>query len=245
MVKIMKPFLAALLLLLTYTDSARAQADTQRDSLVDGLDVSILQGTWTAHRDEDGFWVTLRGGDDFDWYHTNVVRLSDLPGDSVALGLVRDAGRLSLDGRRRGDRAAGFYTFTPNPRFNAEVERFGYHPFDLKQLFLLTAIDAHLSEIGRLPGLGYPHLSTEDMTAMLIHGAMGDHIIELKRLGYENLSVEDLIATRIQGVDRHFVESIKALGYDRLTIDELISMRALDVTVDYIKEMNRVLAVEK
>jgi hypothetical protein len=195
-----------------------------------------LRGTWTSHRADDGFWIGLTV-DDRGWHQSRVLHLPDLPTGAVILRLDREPGVIDLEGTRRGDRAAGFFTFAPKPEFNEAVGRLGYAPFDFDELYLLTALDARIAEIRRLTDLGYDALSSDDLMSMHIHGALSDHVEAMEALGFGRLPVDDLIATRIHGVTPAFVRSMQEVGIEASSIDELVSMRIHDVTPDYIESI--------
>lgn len=197
-----------------------------------------LEGTWTARQSDNGYRLVL-SLEGLGWHSSNSLYVPALPPDEFDMDLDRDAGRLHLEGVRKGARAAGFFRFTPDPEFNRAIASLGYDRFDTKQLFFLTTLDARISEIGRLPGLGYDRLTTDELFSMHIHGAMADHIVAMKELGFDRLSVEELLSLRIHDVTPEFVRAIRVAGYRDATLEDLLSMRIHDVTPEYVRTMNK------
>lgn len=196
----------------------------------------VLDGAWTAREANGRFWISM-SADSFGWHRSEALWLADLPSGEIRMEIRRDAGTIVLEGTRKDDKAAGFFTFTPNWTFNDRIAQYETGPFDLKELFVLTTLDASVSEVERLHGLGYTRLKSDDLFAMFIHDALSDHIQAMAKLGYTDLSVDDLLSTRIHDVTPDFIAAVKALELRVESLDQLVAMRIHDVTPEYVRSI--------
>jgi hypothetical protein len=213
-----------------------------------------ISGEWIIESKpaSDSLFLTVQRGGDGNGRHFHSTSSFDIKQDSlkglsaatmqsngspVQFQIVRDAGTFNCEGWFKNGNGSGHFTFAPSQAFASQMEGLGYGHLTDEQLFSLAVIDVHLAFIRELSALGYDHLSLDNLIAMRIHGAGPQFINEVKAAGYDHLPVDELIAMRIHGVTPDYIREVKSLGYDRPQIDQLVAMRIHGVSPDFIRSL--------
>lgn len=167
----------------------------------------------------------------------------------VTFEIVREAGTIHFDGRRKGTSAMGDFTFTPDP---AALQRLAASGIDVSQrerksrrrpkspdevLFQLALFDVSSAYSEELRSLGYSKLSLDDLIAMRIHRVDAEYIRSLQRAGYSNLDRDTLMSMGIHGVTPAFIQEMKLLGFENVSSDDVVSSRIHGVTPEFVREM--------
>ena len=198
----------ALAATLTTNPGAPAPAGTLQER-------NTVGGTWTARLTPDvaegpGRIKISRWDDDHSWnsemdLSADVVRdilrqASEGNGD-VRFTLRREAGTLNLEGRIRGSRGSGDFTFQEDPAFR-----------------------------DRMASAGFRGLDDDEVFASALHGVGVAQAQELQSLGFDGLDFDDLMAAAIFEVDAAFGQEMRAAGLARADIDDLVAMKIHGVT---------------
>src|SRR5262245_4326418 len=168
-------------------------------------------------------------------------RFRGLPADPFARSgparfeYVQDAGKLVCQGAFSWNKGSGTFTFVPDPKFPAELERLGYGAPDNELVFqmALAGVTLDFARVARYSGLS---ASTTQLLDMRNHGVTLEFIQEMKKSGYEKLRAEDLIRMRDHGVSTGFVADLKNSGYD-LPVERIVELRNHGVNSTYLAEL--------
>ena len=168
-------------------------------------------------------------------------------GGPVSFSLVREAGRIDMEGSFQNGRGSGTFRFTPNPSFVSAMKSRG---FDFEQsskydddrepedrLFAATALNVTTALADDLNSAGFGNLKTEDLFKAAIFKIDAQFMREMKASGYQNLGMEELVKARIFKIDAEFVRQVSQMGFDKEPFESLVKMQIFKVTPEFVTEM--------
>jgi len=167
-------------------------------------------------------------------------------GGPVSFSLVREAGRIDMEGTFQNGRGSGTFRFTPNLSFVSAMKSRG---FDFEQssdsddrdsedrLFAATALNVTTALADDLNSADFGKLRTEDLFKAAIFKINSQFMREMKASGFQNLSFEDLVKARIFKIDAEFVRQVSQMGFDKEPFESLVKMQIFKVTPDFVTEM--------
>lgn len=202
-----------------------------------------LDGAFTIRASDSGDRVNLNlqyGGDGRSNYGRTIERsnLVDVTrtGERVTFNLRRPAGVFAFEGKGTMERAAGFYTFTPDSGFRRDIERLGFKDVDDKALFVFAMDDLSIPAVKQLQGLVADTLDTPQLVRLINHGAGVRYVQAMNDAGFKKLQSNEYRRARDHGVTQEFVREMAALGVTA-PLEELIRLRDHGVTPAYVREM--------
>jgi hypothetical protein len=168
-------------------------------------------------------------------------------GGPVSFSLVREAGRIDLEGTFQNGRGSGTFRFTPNLSFVSAMKSRG---FDFEQssksdddrdsedrLFAATALNVTTALADDLNSAGFTGLRTEDLFKAAIFKINSQFMREMKASGFQNLGMEELVKARIFKIDAEFVRQVSQMGFDKEPFESLVKMQIFKVTPEFVTEM--------
>jgi hypothetical protein len=169
-------------------------------------------------------------------------------GGPVSFSLVREAGRIDMEGSFQNGRGSGTFRFTPNLSFISAMKSRGY---DFEQtskyddddrdsedrLFAATALNVTTALADDLNSAGFGNLKTEDLFKAAIFKINSQFMREMKASGFQNLGMEDLVKARIFKIDAEFVRQVSQMGFDKEPFETLVKMQIFKVTPEFVTEM--------
>ena len=168
-------------------------------------------------------------------------------GGPVSFSLVREAGRIDMEGTFQNGRGSGTFRFTPNLSFVSAMKSRG---FDFEQssksdddrdsedrLFAATTLNVTTALADDLNSADFGKLQTEDLFKAAIFKINSQFMREMKASGFQNLSFEDLVKARIFKIDAEFVRQVSQMGFDKEPFESLVKMQIFKVTPDFVTEM--------
>jgi len=166
-------------------------------------------------------------------------------GGPVSFSLVREAGRIDMEGSFQNGKGSGTFRFTPNPGFVSAMKSRG---FDFEQssnddrdsedrLFAATALNVTTALADDLNSAGFGKLQTEDLFKAAIFKINSQFMREMKASGFQNLGMEDLVKARIFKIDAEFVRQVSQMGFDKEPFESLVKMQIFKVTPEFVTEM--------
>jgi hypothetical protein len=163
----------------------------------------------------------------------------DSPGAVVRFELVRDAGTLRFEGYTKNSGGGGAFTFSPNPKFEAEMRSLGFSGLTDEKVFTMAVHDVSAAYVREMNALGIRPESTDQLITMRIHGVTAEYAGAFKSMGYaaSDLTPDKLVTMRIHGVSPEFARELKSLGYNSVSPDQMVTMRIHDASTDFIKEV--------
>ena len=235
------------LVLLVWIAGVNAVAQTQ------------LTGEWTATVSKDDSKIHLslnrtsekRGrnqmGQDYEFSELQgLTREQAINGGAVNFSLVREAGRIDMEGSFQNGKGSGTFRFTGNAAFVSAMKSRG---FDFEQyandeerhsenrLFVATALNVTTALADDLASVGLGKLNVEDLFKAAIFKVNSNFAREMKASGFQNLGMEDLVKARIFKIDAEFVKQVSQMGFDREPFESLVKMQIFKVTPEFITEM--------
>jgi hypothetical protein len=160
----------------------------------------------------------------------------DSSGSMARFELARDAGTLQLAGYLQNGGGGGAFTFTPNPRFAAEMRALGYDGLSEEKVFTMAIHDVSAAYVREMKALGIHPDSGDQLITMRIHNVTVEFVRDLKGLGYADVPADKLVTLCIHGVTADFIQEVDALGYHHPSLDQLVTMRIHGITPDYIRK---------
>ena len=167
-------------------------------------------------------------------------------GGPVSFSLVREAGRIDLEGSFQNGKGSGTFRFTGNPGFISAMKSRGFD-FDQSantddrdsedRLFAATALNITTALADDLNSAGFGKLQTEDLFKAAIFKINSQFMREMKASGFQNLGMEDLVKARIFKIDADFVRQVSQLGFDKEPFESLVKMQIFKVTPEFITEI--------
>jgi len=158
----------------------------------------------------------------------------------LGFAVIREAGRLDCSGHGGESYAAGYCSFTADPRFTQLLERRGIgHPTD-RQLFGLMAVNGRHELIDAVAAARYPTPSIDNLMALSALNVTGDYIAGMARAGYRPATIDSLIQFKALNITPEWIASFVRIGYGNVPADQLVQLKALDITPDYIASFDRI-----
>jgi hypothetical protein len=181
-----------------------------------------------------------------------LTREQALNGGPVRFSLVREAGRIDLEGTFQNGKGAGTFTFTPNAAFISAMKSRG---FDFEahnkrrnndadddgdntedRLFAATTLNVTTALADDLtPAFG--KLDVGDLFKAAIFKVDSQFAREMKASGFENLGMEELVKARIFKIDAAFVRQVSDMGFQKEPFESLVKMQIFKVTPEFIAEV--------
>ena len=171
-------------------------------------------------------------------------------GGPVKFSLVREAGRIDMEGSFQNGKGSGTFQFTGNPGFVAAMKTRG---FDFEKdpkwsdndegersedrLFAATALNVTTALADDLVSSGFGHLNVEDLFKAAIFKVDSKFMREMKASGFPNLTMEDLVKARIFKIDADFVTKVTQMGFDKEPFESLVKMQIFKVTPEFVSEV--------
>jgi len=220
---------------------------------------SSLSGDWTASVNKDNSKLQLNLERRTDKGHRNqmgqsfefsdfqgLTREQALNGGPVSFSLVREAGRIDLEGSFQNGKGSGTFRFTGNAAFVSAMKSRG---FDFEQssdnddrdredrLFAATALNVTTALADDLSSAGFGKLQVEDLFKAAIFKIDSKFMREMKDSGFPNLGMEELVKARIFKIDAEFVKQVAQMGFDKEPFESLVKMQIFKVTPEFVTEM--------
>lgn len=166
-------------------------------------------------------------------------------GGPVSFSLVREAGRIDLEGTFQNGKGSGTYRFTPNAGFISAMKMRG---FDFEQsndderdsenrMFAATTLNVTTALADDLNSAGFGKLQVEDLFKAAIFKINSTFMREMKASGFQNLGMEELVKARIFKIDAEFVRQVSQMGFDKEPFETLVKMQIFKVTPEFVTEM--------
>ena len=217
---------------------------------------NTLTGDWTATVTKDKINLNLnrrsdKGGRS---QHGQTYEFSDLQGltreqamngGPVSFSLVREAGRIDMEGSFQNGKGSGTFRFTGNAGFVSAMKSRGY---DFEQsyddddrhsdrLFAATTLNITTALADDLASAGFGKLGIDDLFKAAIFKIDSNFMREMKASGFANLGMEELVKARIFKIDANFVRQVSQMGFDKEPFESLVKMQIFKVTPEFISEM--------
>jgi hypothetical protein len=175
-----------------------------------------------------------------------LTREQAMNGGPVNFSLVREAGRIDLEGSFQNGKGSGTFRFTGNAAFVSAMKSRGY---DFEQatndddrhsenrLFAATALNVTTALADDLASAGFGKLGVEDLFKAAIFKVDSNFMREMKASGFDSLGMEELVKARIFKIDANFVKQVAQMGFDKEPFESLVKMQIFKVTPEFITEM--------
>src|SRR5215216_3664387 len=175
-----------------------------------------------------------------------LTREQALNGGPVSFSLVREAGRIDMEGSFQNGKGSGTFRFTGNLSFISAMKSRGY---DFEQyyddddrhsenrLFAATALNVTTALADDLASAGFGKLGVEDLFKAAIFKIDSNFMREMKASGFNNLGMEELVKARIFKIDANFVRQVSQMGFEKEPFESLVKMQIFKVTPEFITEM--------
>ena len=219
---------------------------------------SSLSGEWTASVSKENSKLQLnlerrseksgrnRMGQSFEFSDfQGLTREQALTGGPVSFSLVREAGRIDMEGSFQNGKGSGTFRFTGNAGFVSAMKSRGFD-FDQNsanddrdsedRLFAATVLNVTTALADDLNSAGFGKLHTEDLFKAAIFKIDSNFMREMKASGF-NLGMEDLVKARIFKIDADFVKQVGQMGFEKEPFESLVKMQIFKVTPEFITEM--------
>ena len=173
-------------------------------------------------------------------------REAALNGGPVRFSLVREAGRIDLEGTFTNGKGSGTFNFTGNPSFVSAMKTRG---FDFEgrsssrnddgedRLFAATTLNITTALADDLNSLGFGKPNVEDLFKAAIFKIDSTFAREMKASGFENLGMEELVKARIFKIDPAFVRQVSQMGFEKEPFESIVKMQIFKVTPEFIAEV--------
>jgi hypothetical protein len=216
-----------------------------------------LNGDWTATVSKDKINLNLNRRSDKGGRHQHgqTYDFSDFQGLSreqatnggpVSFSLVREAGRIDMEGSFQNGKGSGTFRFTGNAAFVSAMKSRG---FDFEQtyddddrksenrLFSATALNITTALADDLNSAGFDKLGVEDLFKAAIFKIDSKFMREMKASGFNDLGMEELVKARIFKIDAEFVRQVSQMGLNKEPFESLVKMQIFKVTPEFVTEM--------
>jgi hypothetical protein len=214
---------------------------------------STTSGEWTAHLSSQDTKLQLnlerrngksgrqQMGQSYEFSEfQGLTREQALNGGPVSFSIVREAGRIDMEGTFQNGKGSGTFRFTPNPGFVSAMKSRGFD-FDDRdsedRLFSATALNITTALADDLNSAGFGKLQTEDLFKAAIFKINSQFMREMKASGFPNLGMEELVKARIFKIDADFVRQVAQMGFDKEPFESLVKMQIFKVTPEFVTEM--------
>ena len=221
---------------------------------------STTSGNWTAHLTSKDTKLQLslerrsskagrnQMGQSFEFSDfQGLTREQVLNGGPVSFSLVREAGRIDLEGSFQNGRGSGTFRFTPYLGFISAMKSRG---FDFEQsfksdedresedrLFAATTLNVTTALADDLLSAGFGKLQVDDLFKAAIFKINSQFMRDMKASGFPNLGMEELVKARIFKIDPEFVRQVSQMGFDKEPFESLVKMQIFKVTPEFVTEM--------
>jgi hypothetical protein len=175
-----------------------------------------------------------------------LTREQALSGGPVNFSLVREAGRIDMEGSFQNGKGSGTFRFTGNPSFISAMKSRGFD-FESNQddedrdsesrLFAATTLNVTTALADDLSSAGLGKLQVEDLFKAAIFKVNSQFAREMKASGFQDLGMEELVKARIFKVDAEFARQVSQMGFDKEPFESLVKMQIFKVTPEFITEM--------
>ena len=175
-----------------------------------------------------------------------LTREQALNGGPVSFSLVREAGRVDLEGSFQNGKGSGAFRFTGNPSFISAMKSRGFdfesNPDDEdrdpeSRLFAATTLNVTTALADDLNSAGFGKLQVEDLFKAAIFKINSQFMREMKDSGFHDLGMEELVKARIFKIDAEFVRQVSQMGFDKEPFESLVKMQIFKVTPEFVTEM--------
>jgi hypothetical protein len=153
-------------------------------------------------------------------------------GGKTRFEYVQDAGKLVCEGSFSWGSGSGSFTFVPNPRFLAELQKLGYDSPKEDGLFSMMLQGVSL-EFARAAKDADLNATIEQLADLHVQGVTPEYIRDVHGEGYTDFSARDFIDLRIQGVRTSFLRDLKDAGYNP-TAREVIDLHVQGVNSEFL-----------
>lgn len=218
---------------------------------------STMTGEWTANVGKDDKKIHLsmerrsknhrnQMGQSYEFSELQgLSREQAVNGGPVNFSIVREAGRIDLEGSFQNGKGSGTFRFTPNAGFISAMKSRGFDFEDNgdddgdreNRLFSATALNVTTALADDLVAAGFDKLRTEDLFKAAIFKVNSTFAREMKASGFANLGMEELVKARIFKIDAEFVKQVSQMGFDKEPFESLVKMQIFKVTPEFITEM--------
>jgi len=221
---------------------------------------STMTGEWTATvstKDTSKIQLNLERRSDKSGRHQmgqpfqfselqGLTREQALAGGPVNFSIVREAGRIDMEGTFQNGKGSGTFRFTGNAGFVSAMKSRG---FEFEQtsdnderepenrLFAATVLNITTALADDLNSAGFGKLRVDDLFKAAIFKIDSNFMREMKASGFNNLGMEDLVKARIFKIDAEFVKQVSQMGFDKEPFESLVKMQIFKVTPEFITEM--------
>jgi hypothetical protein len=213
-------------------------------------------GTWTASissKDDSKIQLNLSRRNDKGKNHQSgqSYELSDLQGltreqaqngGPVSFSLVREAGRVDLEGNFQNGKGSGTFRFTPNAAFVSAMRNRGFefeqNSDDDFQDRLLAATTLNITTaLADDLASAFGKLDIYDLFKAAIFKVDSQFAREMKASGFNNLGMEELVKARIFKIDAKLVREVAQMGFANEPFESLVKMQIFKVTPEFIAEL--------
>ena len=173
-------------------------------------------------------------------------REAALNGGPVRFSLVREAGRIDMEGSFQSGKGSGTFQFTGNPNFISAMKTRGFDfensrryngDSDEDRLFAATTLNVTTALADDLNSAGFGKLNVDDLFKAAIFKIDSNFAREMKASGFENLGMEELVKARIFKIDAGFVRQVSQMGFEKEPFESLVKMQIFKVTPEFIAEV--------
>lgn len=165
----------------------------------------------------------------------------------VRFALVREAGRVELEGSFQNGKGSGTFTFTPDSGFVLAMKGRGFD-FEKKEswnehgepedrVFAAAMLNVTTALADDLLSADFGKLDVGDLFKAAIFKVDSKFMREMKASGFPGMRMEELVKARIFKIDADFVREAARLGFDKEPFESLVKMRIFKVTPEFVAEV--------
>jgi hypothetical protein len=187
-------------------------------------------------------------GQTFDFAELQGITREQAQGSGpVRFALVREAGRVDLEGSFQNGRGSGTFTFTPERGFLGAMKSRGFdfenismrdgdrgEPED--KLFAAAMLNVTTALADDLLSADFGKLDVDDLFKAAIFKVDSKFMREMKASGFPGLGMEELVKARIFKIDANYVAEATRMGFDKEPFESLVKMRIFKVTPEFVAE---------
>jgi hypothetical protein len=215
---------------------------------------STMTGEWTATvstKDNSKLQLNLErrsdksGRNQMGHPFEGLTREQALAGGPVNFSLVREAGRVDMEGTFQNGKGSGTFRFTGNAGFVSAMKSRGFDFDEVtdngdrdpeNRLFAATVLNVTTALADDLNSAGFGKLRVDDLFKAAIFKIDSNFMREMKASGF-NLGMEDLVKARIFKINAEFVRQVSQMGFEKEPFESLVKMQIFKVTPEFITEM--------
>lgn len=165
----------------------------------------------------------------------------------VRFALVREAGRVELEGSFQAGKGSGTFTFTPDRGFVSAMKGRGFdfekkeswneHGESEDRVFAAAMLNVTTALADDLLSADFGKLEVDDLFKAAIFKVDSRFMREMKASGFPGMGMEELVKARIFKIDADFVREAARLGFDKEPFESLVKMRIFKVTPEFVAEV--------